>query len=158
MINLQKVMYFDYKVSLSPHSTPINRKNGVADANILDEYKSLQSLHLWRPTFMSSTSFVLTYDAEISLHLNCVDSLPDIAAAKVERLSLNSGEKVGRAVGGVWKGEGDSPSVGLFKVFEGAVKELAKTHTGKHISLVSLPSTFSISACPYLSNMVRTIS
>jgi hypothetical protein len=105
---------------------------------MIDEYKSLQSLHLWRPISITPTSFSLSYDAEISLHLDCINSIPNISSARVERLPLNEGAKVGRAVGGIWRGYGDSPSVGLYTLFEAAVKELSTTHKG-HISTVSLP-------------------
>lgn len=102
-------------------------------ANV-DEYKSLQSLHLWRPISITPSLFSLSYDAEISLHLDCINSLPDISTARVERLPMDRGAKVGRSVGGIWRGYGDSPSIGLFALIQMAVKELKHDN----ISIVSL--------------------
>jgi hypothetical protein len=132
VISSPRVMYFVFKVSFA--SLPSSRRHQLTHT---DEYRSLQSLHLWRPTLMTPTSLNLTYDAEIQLSMACIDSLPDISTARVNRLPLDEGAKVGRAVGYAWKGRGESPTVGLFRLFEGAVGMLAGVE-GQHISTVCL--------------------
>lgn len=106
-----------------------------------DEYKSLQALHLWRPIQMTPTSFTLTYDAEIQLSIECDGYTPDLRSAKVDLLSLDEGVKAGRALGYVWTDQGESPTKGLFRVFEAAVAELATRHSTSETSLVR-PSAF----------------
>lgn len=85
----------------------------------------MQALHLWRPIFMTPDALTLSFDAEIQLSMDCKASTPDFASAQVELLPLNAGALVGRAVGYRWLGKGESPTTGLFRVFQLAVRRLA---------------------------------
>ncbi|WWD20877.1 hypothetical protein CI109_105354 [Kwoniella shandongensis] len=87
-----------------------------------EEYTSIQHLHLWRPTKVQPNRLELEFDGEIGISFSCNDYVSDIRTAKVEYLH----ERVKQAKRPGKISRGPTPTQGLFKMMEIAVREMVK--------------------------------